>query len=158
MDALRQRWGGEAQNRQLELLAAYENFQAMPHEDYEDVITRFDVCRVRARDEGGHQVGSPSLTRKLLLIFNVPEDQWATILAPTQGMLPINEQQYNDFVSYLKRHLALFFRRSNVVHPMPPPSLAGGSGGPGRQQHYMMGYNSLWGSPPPQTASPTMGV
>ena len=78
--------------------------------------------------------------------------------APTQGMLPINEQQCNDFVSYLKRHLALFFRRSNVVHPMPPPSLAGGSGGPGRQQHDRMGYNSPWGSPPPQTVSPTMGV
>ena len=46
MDALRQRWGGEAQNRQLELLAAYENFQAMPREDYEDVITRFDVTEV----------------------------------------------------------------------------------------------------------------
>ena len=75
MGALRQRWGGEAQNKQLELLAAYENFQAMPREDYEDVITRFDVCRVRAREEAGHQVGFPSLTRKLLLIFNVPEDQ-----------------------------------------------------------------------------------
>ena len=130
MDALRQRWGGEAQNRQLELLAAYENFQALPREDYEDLITRFDVCRVRARDEAGHQVGYPSLTRKLLLVFNVPEDQWATILAPTQGMLPMTEAQYNDFVSYLKRHLALFFRRSNVVHPVPPPSLVGAPGGP----------------------------
>ena len=65
-------------------------------------------------------------------------------------MLPINEQQYNDFVSYLKRHLALFFRRSHVVHPMPPPSLAGGSGGTGRQQHHMMDYNNPWGAPPPQ--------
>ena len=87
------------------------------------------MCRVRARDEAGHQVGFPSLTRKLLLIFNVPEDQWATISAPTQGMLPMNEGQYNDFVSYLKRHLALFFRRSNVVRPMPPPAVAGGPGG-----------------------------
>ena len=65
----------------------------MPREDYEDIITRLHVCRVRARDEAGHQVGFPSLTRTLLLIFNVLEHQWATILAPTQGMLPINEQQ-----------------------------------------------------------------
>ena len=107
VNAPRQRWGGEAQNRQLEFLAAYETFQAMPRGDYEDLIARFDVCRVRARYGAGHQAGHPSLTRKLLLVFNVPEGQWATILAPTQGMLPMTEAQYNDFVSYLKRHLAL---------------------------------------------------
>ena len=150
MDALRQRWGGEAQNRQLELLAAYENFQALPREDYEDLITRFDVCRVRARDGAGHQVGYPSLTRKLLLVFNVPEDQWATMLAPTQGMLPMTEAQHNDFVSYLKRHLALFFGGSNVVHPVPPPSLGGAPGGPG-QQHYMMGHGSTMSTRSPDS-------
>ena len=74
IDALRQRWGGEAQNRQLELLAAYENFQALPREDYEGLITRFDVCRVRAQDEAGHLVEYHLLTRKLLLVFNVPEN------------------------------------------------------------------------------------
>ena len=45
LGALRQRWGGEAQNRQLELLAAYDDFQAIPREDHEDVFMRFDVCR-----------------------------------------------------------------------------------------------------------------
>ena len=93
-------------------------------------------------------------------MFNVPEDQWATILAPTQGILPMTEAQYNDFVSYLKRHLALFFRRSNVVHPVPPPSLGGAPGGPG-QQHYMMGHGNLWSGinfEYPQPGQPMMGV
>lgn len=109
----------------------------MLREDYEDALTRLNVCRTRARDEGGSQGGLPSLTRMLLFLFHVPGDQWATILVPTQGMTPINGQQFNYFNSYLKRHLALF-RRSNVMHPVPPPSLAGGHprDGVAPRQHY----------------------
>ena len=87
MDALRQRWGGEAQNSRFELFAAYKNFQGMPREQYEDVITRIDVCRVRARDESGHQVGAPSLTRKLWLIFNVPGDTYPIWVSPQSDNL-----------------------------------------------------------------------
>ena len=105
MDALRTRWGGEVQNRQLELLQAFEDFTIVPREDYEDTLTWFAITRIKARDETPHQASSASLTRKLLLLFHVPEDQWVIILAPTQGVLPVDEQQYNEFISYLKRLL-----------------------------------------------------
>eukprot|EP00959_Pyramimonas_sp_CCMP1952_P243717 5094571-Pyramimonas_sp.AAC.1 len=38
MAALRARWGGEGQDKQLQLLAAFDEFDVGPREDYEDAI------------------------------------------------------------------------------------------------------------------------
>ena len=56
MDTLRSRWCGGVQNRQLELLQAFEDFALVPREVYEDTLTRFDIIRIRARNEAQHQV------------------------------------------------------------------------------------------------------
>ena len=85
-----------------------KNSPSYPREDSENTLTRFHITWIRARDEAQHQVIFASLSRILLLLFNVPEDQWVILLAPTQGVLPIDEQQYNDFISYLKRHLQIY--------------------------------------------------
>ena len=124
--ALRQRWGTEMQAKQLELHEAFESFSILPREDHDDALTRFDIIRTRAREEANLIVSSTSLARKLLVAFRVPEDQWALILAPTQGLLPTDEPQYMAFVEYLRRHLTLHFRRSNPMHPIAPDSLGTG--------------------------------
>jgi len=123
MNSLRARWGGDQQNKQLELLEAYESFAVRRDEDYEDAITRFDVVRTRARDEAGLVASNTSLSRKLLLAFRVPDEQWPLVLAPTLGLLPANDGQYEAFINYLKRHLSLFYRKSNIVHPRAPTAL-----------------------------------
>ena len=138
IDALRGRWGGQRQSKQQELQSAYENFTIAPGEDYDDAITRFDVIRTRAHAEAGHTVGFTQLARKLLLAFRVPDDQWALLLAPTRGELPETEETYNAFVDYLKTHLSLFLKRSNVIHPVPPKGPTYAPHVPLPQQTYMM--------------------
>lgn len=125
LNALRGRWGQEAQDRQLSLLQAFEEFEVGPREDYEDAITRFDIIRTQARHEANHHASVTSLARKLLLAFNVPEEQWANLLTPTGGLLPANDEEYDNFITHLRRNLALFVRRYNIQRPSPIRALQG---------------------------------
>ena len=101
LNALRRRWAGEEQNRQLELVEAFETFHVMQHESVEDACTRFDIIRTRATAEAGVVTGFVQLARKLLKCFRVPREQWANLLVPTQGLLPQTEDDYYTFTLYL---------------------------------------------------------
>jgi hypothetical protein len=120
MSALRAHWGGESQDKQLQLLAAFDEFDVGPREGHEDAITRFDIIRIRARDEAGHQMAPASLARKLLLAFNVPEDTWSNLLVETRGLLPSSESEYESFLRHLKRNLSLYCRKNNVMRSSSP--------------------------------------
>ena len=149
MNALRKRWGAETQSQQLELIRAYDDFRVSPTESIDDALTRFDIIQTRASSEAGHVSGFTARASKLLSAFRVPEEQWALLLAPTQGALPSTDEQYLEFSLYLKRHLSLFFNRSNIAHPVPP-----GMDGKGGKVYMADGRDIIPDPPPPYGQGP----
>ena len=44
----------------------------------------------------------------LMSAMHIPKDKWAQLLSPTLGALPNTQQQYNEFVQYVRRQGHLF--------------------------------------------------
>ena len=92
----------EEQN--LRSISDLHGFMRMPGETIDTVLVRWEVVVQRARVRGGIPVTNQHAAWMLLLALRIPPTDWVTLLAPTRGRLPVADNEYRDFLDYLKRH------------------------------------------------------
>ena len=92
----------------LRALADLYGFARLGNENIDTMLTRWEVVMQRARTRAGIAIQPHHAAWMLLLALRIPGEYWVHVLTPFQGQLPTTEQQYRQFVEYLKRfgHLA----------------------------------------------------
>ena len=88
------------------LRAAQEllSFSRRPHESIDALITRFELVRSRARQEGGGaQVSTETASLLLLRACNCTSEQFQSLTLPFGYRLPSTDQQFNMLCSHVRR-------------------------------------------------------
>ena len=116
---LRRRYAPLEQEVQIGTISDMFHFRRWQSEGTDEVIARYDLVMHRAEQDGGVQINEPIRAWMLLSALGVPRDKWITLLAPTQGALPNNQQQYNAFVQYLRRTGHLHEHQTNKTLQVP---------------------------------------
>ena len=101
--ALSRRYAPLAQEVEVHCIAEILQFKRSPGEDSDAVISRFELCRERALNGAGFDMSWVGFSFLLLCILGIPKNQWALLLAPTQGSLPRDQAQYMAFSQYVRR-------------------------------------------------------
>ena len=94
--ALNTRYGALDQEIQIFNVSELMTFARRSGESTDQMITRFDIIMHRATQLGGVPAFDPVVRSWILLThLKVPRNTWPMLLAPTLGMLPVNEVQYS---------------------------------------------------------------
>ena len=112
---LRRRFAPLDQENQLFALSEFFNFSKQGHEDTDQLVSRYELTWHRCNQIGQAQLNEVCLSWMLLHHSRIPKDRWPLILAPTQGNLPSNQQEYQAFVAYLRRNGHLYDRHSDAA-------------------------------------------
>lgn len=110
---IRRRFAPLDQEAQLHAISEFFSFQRLPQEDTDQVIARFEILSYRALHVGQAVLNEIVLSWMLLHHMRIPRDRWPLILAVTNGNLPIDAQQYQDFLLYLRRNGHLYDRAAD---------------------------------------------
>ena len=119
--ALERRYGALDQEQQIFAVSELMGFQRWPQESTDEMIARFDVIHFRATQVAG--MGFPATIRAWVILthLRVPRGQWPLILSPTLGMLPLDDNQYDDMIAYLRRNAHLFEQRGDNSRSLVQP-------------------------------------
>eukprot|EP00974_Lingulodinium_polyedra_P031011 2984408-Lingulodinium_polyedra.AAC.1 len=60
----------------------------MPAESIDDAVSRFEMVRGRAEEQGEFDIGVGALAWMFLTQLGIPRSQWPTLLFPFAGQLP----------------------------------------------------------------------
>ena len=92
----------------LRALADLHGFCRLPGESVDTVLTRFEVIVQRARTRANVPLQNQHAAWMLLLALRIPTEYWVHLLTPFRGALPTTDQEYRQFLEYVKRfgHLA----------------------------------------------------
>ena len=101
--ALTRRYAPLAQEVEVHCIAEILQFRRAPGEDSDAVISRYELCRERALNGAGFDMSWVGFSFLLLCVLGIPKNQWALLLAPTQGSLPRDQPQYDAFMQYVRR-------------------------------------------------------
>ena len=110
---IRRRFAPLDQEAQLHSISEFFNFQRQSHEDTDQVIARFEFLSYRALHVGQAQLNEIVLSWMLLHHMRIPRDRWPIILGATGGNLPVDAQQYQEFLLYLRRNGHLYDRTAD---------------------------------------------
>ena len=110
---LSRRYAPLAQEAQLHAVSEFFSFARLGHEDTDQCIARFEVCAYRAEHVGHAAMNQVVLAWMLLHHMRIPKDRWPLILAPTNGNLPSNAEEYQNFLMYLRRNGHLYDRSAD---------------------------------------------
>ena len=89
--------------RRLRAVTDLLGFQRIPNERTDELLTRFETIRHRARQTAGFDMGIPGISFMLLRAVGVTTEQQNQLLAQFQGRLPSDEVEYLNMCSYLRR-------------------------------------------------------
>lgn len=116
---LQRRYAPLAQEIQITAISELFHFKRFHQEGTDELIARFDLIVHRAQVQG--QVGLPEPIKAWMLLssLGVGKHNWPLLLSPTQGALPVNAAEYNNFVAYLRRHGHITDRDGNKTIQQP---------------------------------------
>ena len=120
---LQQRYGALDQETQIFNVSELMTFSRKQQETTDEMFARFDVVMFRAQD-GGQGVAPflPPIRAWILLThLKVPRQAWPVLLAPTLGMLPIDEAQYTALVAYVRRNGHLYEQSGDRMKSLQQP-------------------------------------
>jgi hypothetical protein len=115
---LRRRFAPLDQEAQIHALQEFFSFRRHGHEDTDQLVARFEIAWHRAQQIGQAGLNETSLAWMLLHHAHIPKDRWPLILAPTNGQLPSNQQEYILFLAYLRRNGHLFDKHTDPAKNM----------------------------------------
>ena len=130
-----------AQEIQLGAIHELFSFRKQHGDNYDECITRFELMCHRVELHGNLQL--PTLLRSYMLLnaLHFPREKWTILLAPTLGMLPADDIQYQAFLSYVRQsgHLVDGTLQQNIsgmqrYHYVEPVNTS--------QQSYWQNHNS----------------
>ena len=108
IELLTRRFAPLEQEVQLEAISELFSWRRTGNDSYDECIARFDIMVFRTQQQGGIALAEPIKAWMLLNALHVPRERWATLLAPTLGMLPQTAAQYTAFLDYLRRSGHIF--------------------------------------------------
>ena len=97
-------YGATTEETQVHSISELMQFARQSGESTDEVIARFDVLVHCADTVGGVQLGAQLKAWLLLTHLRIPRSAWMVLLAPTNGLLPQNIQEYTDFQQYVRRN------------------------------------------------------
>ena len=105
---LRRRYAPLDQEVQITAIADIFHFRKNHSESTDELIARFELTLNEAELNG--QVVFPETLKAwmLLSVLAIPKAAWSLLLAPTQGALPMNQQEYTMFQQYIRRNGHLY--------------------------------------------------
>ncbi|CAE8605145.1 unnamed protein product [Polarella glacialis] len=103
MHSLSERYAQLGEETRLAAITELMTFQRNGHERIDDLITRFDIIRQRANDQGQMALSVQGLTWILLRACQVNDTQLMQLLAPMQGLFPGTEAEYSQLRTVLRR-------------------------------------------------------
>ena len=100
---LNARFAPLAEETNLRAVTDLLGFGRRANERTDELLTRFDTLRHRARLTAGFGIGVPGLSFMLLRAIGATAEQQNQLLAPFQGRLPQNENELLTMSSYIRR-------------------------------------------------------
>lgn len=101
---LSNRYAPLEQETQIHAISELFAFKRMQGENTDDLISRYVIVHARAQVQLNNAPLPPAVQSWMILTaLHFPREKWTVLLAPTQGMLPQNAQQFAAFQLYLRR-------------------------------------------------------
>ena len=79
------------------------NFSRRGGEAIDQILSRFEVTKKRANDQGNFQMGLSGEAWILLRALHIHPNSWTQFLAPCGGTLPTTDQQYREMLTLIRR-------------------------------------------------------
>ena len=115
---LRNRFGMLPQETAIQGISEFLMFARNRNESTDQTISRFEIMRHRAFNNGGLTVSETGCAWMLMMILHIPIDKWPILLTPFEGALPSTRAQYGQFLLYLRRNGHLYDKSaSSIKHP-----------------------------------------
>ena len=103
MHALNERYAPLGEETRLSAMTDIFNFDRTPNETIDNLLTRFDITRNRAANDGGIGINIKGLTLFLLRACRVTDSQLLQLLIPFQGRYPNNDAEFTQLCAALRR-------------------------------------------------------
>ena len=100
---LRQRFGQLDEEMRLAAMTEMLAFQRRRNETINQVLSRYEVVRSRARDEGNFVMSVEGSALQLLRACHVSSSQMVTLLQPFNNQLPNTEAQFRALQEHMRR-------------------------------------------------------
>jgi len=115
MHILAERYGQLGEEARLSSITDLMNFNRVGNERVDDLITRFEIIRQRARDQGTLTMSIEGLAWILLKSCQINDTQLLNLLQPFGGRFPTTEQELRDLYGALRRMGHIMERRPNNI-------------------------------------------
>ena len=115
MHILAERYGQLGEEARLSSITDLMNFNRVGNERVDDLITRFEIIRQRARDQGTLTMSIEGLAWILLKSCQINDTQLLNLLQPFGGRFPTTEQELRDLYGALRRMGQIMERRPNNI-------------------------------------------
>ena len=99
MHSLAERWGQLGEEERTAAVQALMNFNRLPQEHIDNLLTRFDILRNRAQQAGQLMIGYEGLSFLLLRACAVSDIQLTMILQHHNMACPTNAVQLTHMLS-----------------------------------------------------------
>ena len=103
MHELAERFGRLSEEMRLESISNLMTFDRQPHENIDQLLTRFDTVCHRAIQDGEMQMPVQALTWLLLRACQVSVNQMVTLLQQLAGLYPSSQDEFNQLRTQMKR-------------------------------------------------------
>ena len=111
LNTLTARFGQLQQETVISSLSDFFGFTRHQGESIDEVLSRFDIARYKAEQQGGLRLNEVGLSWMVLKTLNIPVGAWPTLLAQHLGNLPNNAAQFQEFLAYVRRNGHLHERK-----------------------------------------------
>ena len=103
MNILAERYAQLGEETRLKAIRELMEFDKRNNEKIDDLITRFEILRWRAAENGGFVMSVEGLSYMLMKSCRVNDQQFIQLLQPTQGRFPRNDAELRAMYGALRR-------------------------------------------------------
>ena len=100
---LAMRYGQLGDESRLQAITEYQCFHKYPGERIDEFLSRFNVVRIRAEQDGGFQQSIELHSLQLMRSMNLNPQQFSTFLTPFGLRLPTTIREFEELQSHMRR-------------------------------------------------------
>ena len=99
----------------MQALTQFENFQRLPNENIDVMLTRFERLKWLAERDARYAQSFEVLTNKLFSILKIPADEQLKLMEPYGEVYPSTEEQFDQLKNKLRRRLRVLEHMPNNI-------------------------------------------